>query len=308
MADPPQQRVADLLFGLFGLLSRNPDGLRPRDAFDRLQFKPGIVESTDLPRIERAVRRATIRAVKVGWLEKRRGVWVITTRGRRAKATLHTPSTFAAELERLYAVSVATPVIDHRVPPEPIPDRESPLDMTSNVQRDGSVIPSSHHELMADIVVSNTQVAHHPRPITEFAALHISALWLFLMIMSLVFDSSNEVRMIAHFGNLPSEELLVYQRDADHREIVVPKIIILGDQWWVPWLNNNPGRLLLRFAPSTIGVSLVFIVTLAGSGASIRVRQPILKNYVVRLVQIFQLLAGVFAPITWFILLAHFAR
>jgi restriction system protein len=110
MAEITKKRTGELQRGAFKILSDQPDGLPAREVLERLEksVPPTPFEKSYYPkhpgvrRFEKIVRFSTIGCVKVGWLEKSKGRWTLTDRGRQAFQQIVDPEKFCREIDRLY--------------------------------------------------------------------------------------------------------------------------------------------------------------------------------------------------------------
>lgn len=110
MAETTPRRRGELVRAVFKVLVDHPDGLAAREVLRRVEqtikltdFEKSDFESTPgTRRFEFHVRFATIKAVKAGWLVKRKGEWSLTDDGREAYAAFTDPEVFEREAHRLY--------------------------------------------------------------------------------------------------------------------------------------------------------------------------------------------------------------
>lgn len=101
-------RTGQLLQELFKILIANPDGIRAKDALDKLrnsveltQHEKGEYERGGI-RFDKIVRFATVDASKAGWMHKSKGTWMITEEGNQAFSKFKSPEEFYREATRLY--------------------------------------------------------------------------------------------------------------------------------------------------------------------------------------------------------------
>lgn len=110
MAETTPRRRGELVRAVFKVLLDHPDGLASRDVLRQVEedieltdFEQSDFESSPgVRRFEFHVRFATIKAVKAGWLVKRKGEWSLTDEGREAYHTYTDPEKFEREAHRLY--------------------------------------------------------------------------------------------------------------------------------------------------------------------------------------------------------------
>lgn len=104
------RRRGELVRGVFSILIENPDGLPVKTVLTKLEksVPPTVFESRDYPsqpgrrRYENIVRFSTIRHVKAGWMQKKKGQWLITDAGRSAYDQFREPERFDREVTRRY--------------------------------------------------------------------------------------------------------------------------------------------------------------------------------------------------------------
>lgn len=112
MAEITNERLGELLRGVFQILIQNPEGLRAKDVLHKLEklIPPSPFEATDyestpgVRRYEKIVRFATVATVKAGWLVKTKGYWVITDAGIEVYNKITKPLEFRLESNRQYKI------------------------------------------------------------------------------------------------------------------------------------------------------------------------------------------------------------
>lgn len=103
-----QYRKGEILIELFKLLKDNPDGLKPKDAIEKLSSIMTLTEAElgNFPsggrRFDRIVRFDTIDAAKAGFLAKDGSTWVLTDSGLEALQKLSTPEQMQKGVQKLY--------------------------------------------------------------------------------------------------------------------------------------------------------------------------------------------------------------
>jgi restriction system protein len=104
-----RKRRGELLRAVFAVLLDDPEGMRARDVFPRVERLVGMTEfeaanypGKDLRRFEKSIRFVTINAVKAGWMVKEAGVWTATESGSEAYRRIEDPEEFLLEAQRLY--------------------------------------------------------------------------------------------------------------------------------------------------------------------------------------------------------------
>ena len=110
MAEVTVHRAGEMLRGLLGILSHEPDGLPVKEVLARLAkaVPPTPFEAADYPnrpgvrRYENYVRFHSISTVKAGWLVKAEGTWFLTDLGKQALTAFPDPADFYREAWRLY--------------------------------------------------------------------------------------------------------------------------------------------------------------------------------------------------------------
>lgn len=135
MAEVTRKRTGELLRGVFDVLMHHPDGLPAKLVLERLEktVPPTDFEKSDYPkrpgvrRFEKIVRFSTITTVKAGWLQKRKGLWVLTEVGRAAFEKFRDPLQFVLESIRLYRQWEA----QQPEPPAEPQETESPVASTT---------------------------------------------------------------------------------------------------------------------------------------------------------------------------------
>lgn len=110
MAEITARRRGELVRAVFKVLLNHPDGLPAKDVLKHVEDAIDLTdfEKSDFPnrpgvrRFEKRVRFATIKAVKAGWLVKRKGEWSLSETGREAYRAFTDPEEFEREAHRLY--------------------------------------------------------------------------------------------------------------------------------------------------------------------------------------------------------------
>ena len=110
MAEITTKRQGEIIQTLFGILVKEPEGMRAKDAIARLESDMALTEferasfpnSPGTPRFPKIVRFATINSVKAGWLRKRGGTWTLTEDGEDALTAFPDPEKLFRESRRLY--------------------------------------------------------------------------------------------------------------------------------------------------------------------------------------------------------------
>ena len=128
MAEVTARRRGELVRAVFDVLIEHPDGLPAKDVLQRVagRLKLSEFEKADYPnrpgvrRFEKHVRFATIKAVKAGWLLKKKGEWIITSEGADAFKKYSDPEQLEREAGKLYRRWA-----DSR-PESPEPDADEP--------------------------------------------------------------------------------------------------------------------------------------------------------------------------------------
>ena len=108
MAKITRDRTGAFVRHLFEILLAHPEGIRGRDALDRVagafeltEYERGTFDSGG-SRFEQIVRFATVDCVKAGWMRKNKGVWTATDEGAAAYAAYPVGGDFYREAVRLY--------------------------------------------------------------------------------------------------------------------------------------------------------------------------------------------------------------
>ena len=112
MAEITARRRGELVRAAFSVLLKHPDGLAAKNVLKAIESE---IELTDFERsdfakhpgvrrFEKHVRFATIKAVKAGWLIKRKGQWSLSEAGREAYRAFPKAEEFEREADRLYNV------------------------------------------------------------------------------------------------------------------------------------------------------------------------------------------------------------
>ena len=110
MAEITRKRRGELIRGVFQILMKHAEGLPAKQVLERLEstVPPTDFERSTYPkrpdvrRYEKIVRFSTIGPVKAGWLQKNKGLWVLTDEGRAAFEEFKDPLQFWNEIARLY--------------------------------------------------------------------------------------------------------------------------------------------------------------------------------------------------------------
>lgn len=101
-------RKGEILLALFKLLEGAPDGMKPKEIIAKLTSKLELTEhekgeyESGGRRFDKIVRFASIDAVKVGWLIKNNGEWMITPAGLEAMKKFPTPELMQKNEIKLY--------------------------------------------------------------------------------------------------------------------------------------------------------------------------------------------------------------
>jgi len=110
MAEITRRRTGEFLRKLFELLITEPAGMPAGAALSKVaaaipltEFESGMYPSGG-QRFEKIVRFATVDCVKAGWLQKTKGVWVVTEAGQKAFEKFKDPEAFYKEACRLYGL------------------------------------------------------------------------------------------------------------------------------------------------------------------------------------------------------------
>lgn len=108
MPEITRRRTGEFLRKLFELLILHQDGMKARDALSALEahvklseYEAGSYES-GARRFDKIVRFATVACVKAGWLQKTKGVWIVTDAGRVAYESNPDPEAFYKLAVKLY--------------------------------------------------------------------------------------------------------------------------------------------------------------------------------------------------------------
>ena len=108
MANVTRERTGQFVHALLELLTAHPDGLKAREAIDRVansfsltDYERGEYDSGGV-RFEKILRFATVDCVKAGWMRKSKGVWTITEEGAEALTVHAAPGDLYREATRLY--------------------------------------------------------------------------------------------------------------------------------------------------------------------------------------------------------------
>lgn len=108
MPEITRRRTGEFVRHLFAVLMDHPDGMQAGDAIAavRKRVKLTEYEAGEYPsggeRFEKILRFATVDTVKAGWLEKRKGLWIVTDAGRKAYQELTDPEAFYKKAVQLY--------------------------------------------------------------------------------------------------------------------------------------------------------------------------------------------------------------
>ncbi len=110
LAEITVRRRGELVRAVFDVLMAHPDGLPARKVLQAVgdRIKLTDYEKADYPnrpgvrRFEKHVRFATIKAVKAGWLVKKKGEWSLTEEGKAAFKKYSDPERLEQEAGRLY--------------------------------------------------------------------------------------------------------------------------------------------------------------------------------------------------------------
>jgi restriction system protein len=110
MAEITARRRGELVRGVFKVLLAHPDGLPAKEVIKRVESelqltdfeKSDFARHPGVRRFDKHVRFATIKAVKAGWLIKKKGEWSLSDTGREAYRAFQNPEEFEREAHRLY--------------------------------------------------------------------------------------------------------------------------------------------------------------------------------------------------------------
>jgi restriction system protein len=110
MAETTAKRRGELVRAVFKVLLSHPDGFAAKDMLKQVEQDIELTDSekTDYPnrpgvrRFEKRVRFATIKAVKAGWLIKKKGEWTLSETGQEAYHAFPDAEAFEREAHRLY--------------------------------------------------------------------------------------------------------------------------------------------------------------------------------------------------------------
>jgi len=108
MAQATKERLGLHLRNLFAVLREHPDGLQAQDAVKKTAAKTTLTShelgeyTSGGRRFDKALRFATVGAVKAGWMTKAKGRWRITEAGVTAYEQFTDPVSFHDEISRLY--------------------------------------------------------------------------------------------------------------------------------------------------------------------------------------------------------------
>ncbi|MFD0935423.1 restriction endonuclease [Methylobacterium trifolii] len=110
MAVITRRRTGEFLRKLFELLITDPSGVKAStlveavgNAFSLTEYEKGLYPSGG-QRFEKILRFATVDCVKAGWLQKNKGLWLVTEAGQKAYTQFQDPEIFYKEACRLYGV------------------------------------------------------------------------------------------------------------------------------------------------------------------------------------------------------------
>lgn len=112
MAEITNERVGELIRGVFKILIQNPEGVKAKEVLLLLEknVPPTPFEASDYPnrpgvrRYEKIVRFGTVGCVKAGWLVKTKGNWQVTETGIQAFNKFTNPKDFRNEASKLYKI------------------------------------------------------------------------------------------------------------------------------------------------------------------------------------------------------------
>lgn len=108
MAEITRRRTGEFLRELFKILMASSGGLRASAALQtlagRFTLSPYEADSyvSGGQRFDKIVRFATVDCVKAGWMQKDKGIWIVTDEGRKAYAELTDPEAFYRRAFKLY--------------------------------------------------------------------------------------------------------------------------------------------------------------------------------------------------------------
>ncbi|MBP7126198.1 Mrr restriction system protein [Myxococcota bacterium] len=108
MPEITRRRTGEFMRHLFAILMDHPDGMQAGDAVAAVRNRVHLTEyeAGEYPsggqRFEKILRFATVDTVKAGWLEKRKGLWIVTDAGRKAYQDLPDPEAFYKKAVQLY--------------------------------------------------------------------------------------------------------------------------------------------------------------------------------------------------------------
>ncbi|WP_238185447.1 winged helix-turn-helix domain-containing protein, partial [Methylobacterium trifolii] len=107
MAVITRRRTGEFLRKLFELLITDPSGVKAStlveavgNAFSLTEYEKGLYPSGG-QRFEKILRFATVDCVKAGWLQKNKGLWLVTEAGQKAYTQFQDPEIFYKEACRL---------------------------------------------------------------------------------------------------------------------------------------------------------------------------------------------------------------
>jgi restriction system protein len=132
MAENTARRRGELVRAVFKVLLDHPDGWPAKEVLEQVQQevpmtdfeKSDFAKHPGVRRFEHHVRFATIKAVKAGWLIKKKGEWILTDEGREAYRRYTEPEAFERQVHGLYKQWV-----DNR--PEPDEEEDEAEEVTA---------------------------------------------------------------------------------------------------------------------------------------------------------------------------------
>lgn len=125
-----RKRTGMILQELFKVLLENPDGIRAKEAIEKVaagvtltEHEKGEYEKGGR-RFDKILRFSTVDAVKAGWMRKNKGIWGISEEGQKALKDFPNPDDFYREASRLYW-NWRRATLEEETPDEPTQEREA---------------------------------------------------------------------------------------------------------------------------------------------------------------------------------------
>lgn len=110
MAQVTRRRTGEFLRKAFELMLKEPNGMKAgaviaqvATACDLTDWEKGLYPSGG-QRFEKILRFATVDAAKAGWLQRNKGIWLVTETGQKAFEKYKDPEAFYVEACRLYSI------------------------------------------------------------------------------------------------------------------------------------------------------------------------------------------------------------